>query len=541
MSSVAELAIDSLRRVGVDTLFCLPGVQNDDFFDALVDATDIGPIVCRHEQGAAYMAMGAAQITGEPASFCVVPGPGMLNTTAALTSAYWGGARVYGLIGAVPTFARGRGFGVLHDVDDPAAVLDQVTKHTGLVDEPADAAGVLQTAITELVSGRPRPVTVEVPVNRWAKAAPGEITEPVPHHVEIDGDELERAAAVIAEAERPLIVVGGGAMGAGDSVVELAELIGAPVTARRMGLGAVDTRHPLRVPFTIGHKLWGKADVAIGIGSRLEYPLDMWGTDDDIRVVQIDIDPEEIDRRGIGAVGVHGDADEVVRALIARLRDNGVQAGDPAEELARARAEFSDRTAHLEPQRSYVAAIRDSLPDDGVIIEDMTQIGYACRLFYESRHPRTYLASGPAGTLGAAVAVGIGAQAARPTTPVLTIVGDGGFLFTAAELATAVQYGIPTTVLLFNDGAYGNVKRMQQNKFGDDRTIASTLTNPDHQAMAASMGVRSERIDSPAGIEGALGRALAHDGPALVEVMVNEMPDPWPLLQPPRIRGEIPT
>ena len=539
MPSVAELAIDSLRRAGIDTLFCLPGVQNDDFFDALVDASDIRPIVCRHEQGAAYMAMGAAQITGDPAAFCVVPGPGMLNTTAALTSAYWGGARVYGLIGAVPTFARGRGFGVLHDVDDPAAVLGQVTKHTGLVDEPDDAAAVLQTALIELVSGRPRPVTVEVPVNRWAKEAAGELTEPVPRRVEIDDEEVERAAAVIAEAERPLIVVGGGAMDAGETVAELAELIGAPITARRMGLGAVDSRHRLRVPFTVGHKLWGKADVALAIGSRLEYPLDMWGTDDDIQIIQIDIDPTEIDRRGIGAIGVNGDADEVVRALIARLRENGVEPRDPEDELALLRAEFSDRTAHLEPQRSYVDAVREALPDDGVIIEDMTQIGYACRLFYESRHPRTYLASGPAGTLGSAVAVGIGAQAARPNTPVLTIVGDGGFLFTAAELATAVQYEIPTTVLLFNDGAYGNVKRMQQNKFGMDRTIASSLRNPDHQAMAASMGVRSERIDSPADTVSALTRALAHDGPSLVEVMVGEMPDPWPLLQPPRIRGAI--
>ena len=158
MGTIAELAIETLRRAGVDTLYCIPGIQNDDFFDALFDAPDIRPVVCRHEQGAAYLAMGAAQATGRPAAFCVVPGPGMLNATAALTSAYWGGARVFGLIGAVPTFARGRHLGILHDLDDPAAVLRQVTKHTGLADDPATAMRVGSTSsdAASISTSRPR-------------------------------------------------------------------------------------------------------------------------------------------------------------------------------------------------------------------------------------------------------------------------------------------------------------------------------------------------------------------------------------------------
>jgi acetolactate synthase-1/2/3 large subunit len=540
MGTVAELAIDSIRRLGIDTLFCVPGVQNDDFFDALFDATDIRPIVCRHEQGAAYLAMGAAQATGAPAAFCVVPGPGMLNATGALTSAFWGGARVFGLIGAVPSRARGRHLGVLHDLDDPAAVLAQVTKHTGLVDDPATAAGVFQTAIDELVSGAAHPVTVEVPADLWRREAPGRIETPTVTRPDVDKDEVDRAAAVIADARRPLIVVGGGAQDASESVTRLAELLGAPVTTRRMGHGVVDARHPLKVPLTIGHSLWAKTDVVIGIGSRIEFPIDWWGTDDDLRILQIDIDADAIDRRDVGAIGIHADADDAVRSLLDRLAEDGVEATDLTDELAVLRAEFDDRTAHLEPQRSYVAAIREALPDDGVLVEDVTQIGFAAQLFFENRHPRSYLASGPAGTLGSAVAVGIGAQHALRERPVVSIVGDGGFLFTAAELATAVQFDIPITVLLFNDGAYGNVRRMQQQKFGPDRTIASTLRNPDHVRFAESMGVRAERIESPGELVPSLAGAVAHDGPSLVEVIVGEMPDPWPFFRPSRNRGTRP-
>src|SRR5262245_20339699 len=178
--TVADLVIDALRRLGVDTLFCLPGVQNDDFFDRLVDARDIRPVVTRHEQGAAYMAVGAAQVTGRPAAFAVVPGPGVLNTGAALTSGYWSNARVLAVVGQVPSFALGRGWGVLHELPDQTAVLRQVTKHAELLVDPASAAEQLQAAIDAVVSGRPRPVSVEVPVDRWSAPAEPTLVDPTP-------------------------------------------------------------------------------------------------------------------------------------------------------------------------------------------------------------------------------------------------------------------------------------------------------------------------------------------------------------------------
>ncbi len=533
-SSVAHLVIDALRRSDIDTLFCLPGVQNDLFFDALVDAPDIRPIVTRHEQGAAYMAMGAAQVTGKPAACCVVPGPGMLNASAALTSAYWGYARVLAIVGQISSELRGREFGALHDLPDQTAILDQLTKRTVVVDDPSTAAADIQSAIDAVHSDLPRPVSVEVPADVWGEEAAGTITAPTVTHPPVDHAAIERAAALLAEAERPLIVLGSGAYGATESVTALAELLQSPVTSRRMGHGVVPTRHPLFIPITSAYDRWPEVDVVLGIGTRLEWPLGSWGTDDDLKLIQINVDPEEVDRHGITTVAINADADPACRALVDAL--GPLNRPDRTAELDEVRAAFADRTAYLDPQRSFCASIREVMPNDGVLVEDVTQIGFASHLFYDHLGPRTYLSSGAAGTLGAGTAVAIGASAATDQ-PVVGITGDGGFLFTATELATAVQHDIPCTILLFNDGAYGNVRRIQRLRFGAERRIASKLRNPDFQKMAEAFGVRSWHTDSPEGLRPALDEAINHDGPSLVEVKVSEMPDPWELFRRPPNRG----
>ena len=530
-ATVAGFAVEALRALGVDTLFCLPGVQNDDFFDVLVDARDITPVVTRHEQGAAYMALGAAQVTARPAALCVVPGPGMLNAAAGLTSAYWGNARVLALIGAVPSVWRGRSTGILHDLPDPAAVLRQLTKHTGYIGGGIDAAAVWQQAVDELVSGIPRPVAVEVPVDVWSQPADGVLDAPRAATPPIDGGQIEEAARVLGGAQRPLIMVGGGAQDASEPVRELAEMLEAPVFARYMGLGVLDTRHRLHAYLTMGRDLWPSSDVVVGIGTRMEFPNVEWSVGDDQQIVQINVDPDELDRYGTGTVGVHGDAAAACRLLIDALGRHNRRRQDRTGELAELRARHFERIAHLEPQLSYLRAIRSVMPDDGIIVEDVTQVAFVAHIAYEHRRPRTYLATGGAGTLGAGVAHGIGAAAAAPDRAQLTIVGDGGMLFTATELATAVQHGIDTTVLLFDNGAYGNVQRLQRQRFGPDRTIASTQRNPDWVAFGESFGVRTERVSGPDKLRAVLEASLAHPGPSMVVVDIADEPDPWPLLR----------
>ncbi len=520
-----------IRQAGIDTLFCLPGVQNDDFFDALVDADDIRPIVARHEQGAAYMAMGAAQVTGEPAAFSVVPGPGILNASAALSSAFWSNARVLAVVGEIPTFARGRGFGVLHELADQHAVLGQLTKHALLIEHPDTAVADLQLALDELVGGRPRPVSVEVPVDRWRSPAGGVLAAPRPVTPPIDADALDRAVDALRSAERPLMIVGGGAQDAGGAVGALAELLQAPITTRRMGHGTVPTAHPMFVHLPIGHRLWSDADAVVAVGTRLEWPLLQWGTDDDLTIVKIDIDADELDRHGVGTIGVHGDAAAVCEALVSALGEDA-RRPSRADELDRLRDEYRTQIAHLEPQLGYLAAIRDVLPDDGVFVEDVTQIGFASHLAFDFRRPRTLLSTGPAGTLGAGYAHALGAQHAlqrRGDRKALLVAGDGGFLFTSNELATAVQHGIDLVCVVFDDGAYGNVKRMQEQKFGLERTIASTLHNPDFVAYARSFGAVGLHAASPAELRLRLDEAFSASGPVIVHVDAGPMPDPWPL------------
>jgi acetolactate synthase-1/2/3 large subunit len=541
--TIARHVVEAIRLAGVDTLFCLPGVQNDDFFDTLVDAGNIRPIVTRHEQGAAYMANGASLVAGRPAAFSVVPGPGLLNAGAALTSGYWSNARVLAIVGEIPTAARGRGFGVLHELPDQHAILAQLTKHAELLDDGASAAKQVQAALDALVSGRPRPVSLEIPVDRWRAPAPGALHPPVAERPAIDPRAVERAADVLRRAARPLIVVGGGAQDAGEAIGRLAERLQAPVTARRAGHGVIPTGHPMFVHLAVGHALWQTADVVVGIGTRLEWPILHWGTDADMTIVKIDIDPEELDRHGLGAIGVLGDTDPAVRALLAAL-DGMPARPDRSGELARRRARYLADIAHLQPQLDFLAAIRDVLPDDGVFVEDVTQIGFAAHLAFDFRQPRTFQSTGPAGTLGAGYAQGVGAQVALDREGrgrrALVVAGDGGFLFTGSELATAVQHGIPIVCCVFDDGAYGNVKRIQQQRFGEDRTIASTLRSPDFIAYARAFGALALHADGPAELRARLDEAFAAGVPAVVHVSTGPMPDPWPWFLFGHVRGERP-
>ncbi|MEY2445691.1 MAG: acetolactate synthase large subunit [Ilumatobacteraceae bacterium] len=532
--TIARHILDGMRATGIRQLFCLPGVQNDAFFDAVVDAREwLEVIVSRHEQGCAYMAMGAAQATGLPTAMCVVPGPGLLNASAGLSSACGGGARVLAIVGQIHSPLLGKGYRVLHELDDQPAVLRQVTKHAAIVRDPGAAATQIQAAFDQLVSGTPRPVAIEVPADLWAKHAPGTVGAGTRTMPSIDLDVIDAAAARLREARKPLIWVGTGAQDAAPAVRQLAALLQAPVSTRRMGHGVMDETEPLFVPLGLAHEMWPEVDLVLGIGTRLEFPLLQWGSTG-VNLIQINTDADELDRHGIGALGIHGDATEAVPLLIERLAD--LERPDRSAELTARRNTFHANIAQLEPQLSYLAAINDALPDDAIIVEDVTQLTFVAHFAYQFRHPRTFLSTGFAGTLGSGTAVGIGAKAGVPDRTVITITGDGGFLFTATELASAVQHHIRVITVVFNDDAFGNVRRIQQERFGLERTIASTLVNPDIVAFAESFGCLGLRATDPHGLGEALKKAMDHDGPVVIEVPMGPVPSPWPFIVMPRVR-----
>jgi len=320
-------------------------------------------------------------------------------------------------------------------------------------------------------------------------------------------------------------------------VTELSRVLQAPVMAFRRGRGVLDARDPLSVTLPLGHELWREADVVLGVGTRLFHGFQQWGVDDKLAVIRVDADPEEPERVRRPAVALIGDAKPILRRLIEALPPHNSARPSRFEELSERQAKLRARLAKLTPQIGYLDAIRAELPEDGIFVEEVTQIGFAARLLYPVYRPRTYISPGFQDSLGWGYAAALGVKDACRERPVVAIAGDGGFMFTATEMATAMHHRIPLVAVLFNDSAYGNVRRNQEERFGN-RVIASDLTNPDFVRFAESFGAAAERARSPQDLRAALRRGLARsDVPTLIEVPVGPLPSPWEFIMLPRVRG----
>jgi acetolactate synthase-1/2/3 large subunit len=537
--NTAQTVLSMLEVNGIDTLFCLPGVQNDPFFDALYDRTNaIRPIHARHEQACAYMALGYAMATGKPSAYVVVPGPGFLNTTAALATAYAVNAPVLALTGQIQQSMIGRNVGLLHELPDQLAIMRGLTKWADRIPSPSAAPGLVNEAFRRLLSGRRRPVALECAMDTWARRAPVELigtaatADPCP----VDEEAVERAAKLLGGAAHPMVVVGGGAQGAGEYVQRIAELLDAPVMTGRMGQGVVDGRHRLSITAPAGYRFWGEADVVLAVGTRLQPQQQNWGLDDTLKIIRIDADSEELDRQRKPEIGIVGDATATLKMLADRLEKHARKHSGRAAHVAEVKASAT-RKIHetLAPQIAYLEAIRKALPDDGILVDELTQIGYAARFAWPSYGPRTFLSPGYQGTLGWGYATSLGAKVAKPDTAVVSISGDGGFMFTAMEMATAAQHGIGVVAVVFSDGAFGNVRRIQQQSF-NNRTIATELRNPDFVKLAESFGIDAVRVGSPDELGAAISRGIAKGAPLLIDCPVGQFPDPWPLVTLPPIR-----
>jgi acetolactate synthase-1/2/3 large subunit len=535
--TTAEAVIESLLQHGIDTLYALPGVHNDHLFDAAHKAGDrLRVIHARHEQTAAYMALGAALVTGKPQAFAVVPGPGLLNASAALLTAYGMGAPVIALVGQIASFAIDQGHGHLHEIHDQLGLLRHITRHAARIRTPHEAPALVDEAIRIACGGRSGPVALECAIDVWGSAAEVAFPPLAPSAIPpVDRAAVQRAAELLGKAERPLIVVGGGALDAGPQVQAVAEALQAPVSSFRRGRGVIPTTHPLAVSFTEGHALWKDADAVLAIGTRLYWQQSVWGVDDKLPIVRLDIDPEEINRFRRPACALVGDAATVLPALLAELPAHN-HARDRTAELAAVRAGFDERLARIAPQMAFLRAIRAALPADGIYVEEVTQVGFASRLAFPVPAPRTFLSPGYQDTLGWGYGTALGAQAAAPGRKVVLATGDGGFMYQAAELATAMRHKLPVVVVVFDDGAFGNVRRIQQEHYGN-RLIACDLTNPDFVKFAESFGMAAFRADTPERLEEALRQAFALDAPALVHVKVGPLPSPWGMILLPRVRG----
>ena len=537
--TTAEAAVASLLAHGLDTIYALPGVHNDDFFDALArNADKIRTVHTRHEQGAAYMALGAALATAKPQAYCVVPGPGLLNSAAGLLTAYGMNAPVLALFGQIPQNAIGRSFAYLHEIRDQAGIIARLVDWSARINAPREAPRLIAKAMQSMFAGRPGPAALECAIDVWGRPGPVPLQAPLPiPNTRIDEDAIKAAARRLGAAARPLIVAGGGAQDASAEITQLAHILQAPVLSYRRGRGVLDDRDPLSVNLPLGHELWAEADVVLAIGTHLHMPLLQWGVDRDLAIVRVDADPDEPARVAKPKVALVGQAAPILRRLLGVLPKHNARRSSRSDEMRERRARVRKRMARLEPQLSYLAAIRAELPEDGLFIDEVTQVGFVSRLAFPVHRPRTYISPGYQDNLGYGFATALGAQDARRDLPVLSISGDGGFLFTANEMATAVRHRIPLVTIVFNDGAFGNVRRIQQERYGN-RLIASDLVDPDFVTFAESFGAAAVRAKSPDELRQALRCAFARrDGPTLIEVPVGIMPSPWEFIIMGRVRG----
>lgn len=534
-----DAIVSTILAHGVDTIFGLPGVQNDWFYNALYDAGDAIRVVhTRHEQGAGYMALGYAMSSGKVGVYAVVPGVGMLNASSALATAYSVGAPVFCFTGQIPSNAIGRGYGQLHELPDQMGILERLTKWAGTIRTPAEAPAVVSEAFRQLQSGRIQPVAVECPMD--VLAATGEVFQsqgPLElQHPPVDEDLLDEAAKLLGEAKNPLIFVGSGAFGATESIQALAEALQAPVVSNRAGHGIMPSSHYLSVRMSVGHELWERADVVLSLGSRFQRPLQMWGVSDEHKVIRVDIDPEEHYRIRRPDVGLIARCEETVPMLVDAVAKYNHARSSREEEMNDLQAEMDGRMSYMEYQLSYLSAIRDVLPKDGFLVNDVTQLGFVSPLTFPVDHPRTLISPGYQGTLGWGFATALGVQVANPEKSVVAICGDGGFMFTMPELATAVQHKINLVTLVFTDGAFGNVRRMQKEDY-DGRLIASDLQNPDFAKLAEVFGAQGLKASTPDELRSALEKGFAADGPTVIEVPQGELPSPWPMVMPSRYRN----
>ena len=540
-----QALVGMLKQYGIDTIFGLPGVQLDHFFSALYDERDfIRFIQVRHEQAAAYMAFGYTQSTGRICPYAVVPGPGFLNTTAALCTAYACNVPVLCISGEIHASYIGRGIGFLHEIPDQLAMIRGVTKWAERINHPTEVPEKVGEAFKQLSTGRRRPVGLEIPINIMGMKANVTLADPVIDFEPLgpDPDLIDQAAQLLGNAKNPLILAGGGVLGAEAELLELSEMLQAPVVMSTQAFGCISSRHYLGLTIPAGYKLWGDADVVLGVGTRMRSQLagnqtavPPWGVDEFLKIIRMDIDPEEINRVRRPDVGILSDAKVGLAALVEKVPSYNARRPSRKDELIALKTEVDAEIGKLEPQISYVRAIREVLPEDGFFVEDITQVGHVARFALPIYKPRTYITSGYQGTLGFGFATALGVKLANPDRPVLSVCGDGGFMYNVQELASAVLHRIPLVTIVFNDNAYGNVKRTQINVYGG-KVLASDLHNPDFVRLAESFGAVGTLAKTPEELKKAIRRGFEEKGPTLIEVPVGDMPNPWHMLMQPPVR-----
>jgi thiamine pyrophosphate-dependent acetolactate synthase large subunit-like protein len=524
----AQAVIATLRAHGIDTIFGIPGVHTLPIYDAILEEPGMRHILARHEQGAGFMADGYARASGQPGVVCTITGPGLTNVATPVASAYADSIPLLVISTSLPRSSTGRRRGELHELKDQPGVMEALAGWTRAVECVEEVPEALRDAFRSMRVGRPRAAYLQIPLDLLQIEAEIDTLTPAPvTPVPPSAADIAAAVRLLREAKRPLIVAGAGvtAARANRQLALLAELLEAPVLLGAKSHDVLPNDHPLVIA-TSGYALprevraiASDSDVALVVGSKLGATRTADGR---LRLpstlIQIDIDPAEIGRNYPVTVGVVAGAGLALDALLDALQDLPPGRPSRVDEIALARDALNKHTQRVFGDSiALLDAVREALPREGIIVADMTMLGYASAEYLPVYEPRTYMHSGELCSIGCGLPMALGAKVAAPERPVIALCGDGGFLLNVGELATAVQEKIDVITIIFNDATYTAVKVEQLQHF-NRRYIATDLLAPDYVALARAFGVNAVKANSPDELREAIREAINRSGSTLIEV-----------------------
>ncbi|TQM45222.1 5-guanidino-2-oxopentanoate decarboxylase [Pseudonocardia cypriaca] len=529
--------VETLAAHGVDTVFGIPGTHNLELYRHLV-ACGIRAVTPRHEQGAGYAAEGYARVGGRPGVVLTTSGPGLTNAMTAAATAYAESQPMLVLSPGVPTGTEGADLGLLHETKDASGAMDRLVRWSRRVESPEEAADAVTEAFATFRGTRPRPVHVEVPLDVLERAWGGSPwVGAVTAAPEPDAADVRRAATLLARARRPLVIAGGGAVDAAAEVRALAEALGAPVATTVNGKGVLDESHPLAVGAAVRLRALQKAtadsDALIVVGSELG-DADLWeGRIAAPAVIRCDIDPGQLHKNCPADVALLGDAATTLQALLAALPANPTsdafvgtyptnapfvgtdgRAARAGELREACRAEARGGAGAYE---EINAAVRAALPADGVLAGDSSQVTYLGSVhFFDVLAPRRFCYTPGYATLGYGLPAAIGASLARPQAPVAVLLGDGAFMFSVQELATAVDLRLPLPIVVVDNGGYREIRDQQETR--GIPPVGVDLPVPDLASLARAFGALGVRATDPGAVTALVADALSADRPTLIHL-----------------------
>ena len=553
-----QIIVEYLVRQGVRHVAGIPGHGSWALTDALLDRrSEIRTVQVMHEQSAVHLADGYFRATGRPIMAFTSIGPGAMNTLVGMGTAYVDSTALALMTGSAHTYMRGHGlfqeFERRHAADNPR-VFEPVVKEWWQPSRVDELPFVLHRAWNAMLTGRPGPVLLDIPMDVQVESA--EVTIPDPDEREARGrvrpdtTDIERAARLLADAQRPVIVAGGGAIlaEAWDELRSLAERVGAPVVTTWNGKGAIDETHDLAgltigdTASTCGNALAVSADVLLSVGNRFtdwsasSYRKGVTFSIPPTKLIQLDVDPREIGKNYPVEVPLVGDAKAGLNDLLEALGRGGrdtYRSSPYFEEIQRRKREWFEQVdvksgsdaAPMTMARA-VREVQRATRDDAIVVTGAGLPQGMVKQRWVTRQPRTHLTSGSFSTMGFELPAAIGAQLAKPERQVLAIAGDGSFLQTMQELQAAVLAAAPVCTVVLDNSGWISIKGGQDAFFGrttvtDFLTPDGSLHSPDYAAIGKAFGIHAERAERPDEVAPAVGRALASGGPSLVHIVVD--------------------